>query len=142
MAKAIIKTQETKDSVAAFIGKQKDEQVRDDLRAITKLMEKATGAKARMWGSSIVGFGNCVYTSPATGRQVDWFYCGLSPRKANITLYLNAGGYERHAALMAKLGKHKVGGGCLYIKKLADVDVKILEKLITIAVKATKERVG
>ena len=142
MAKAIVKTVETKDSVVAFLAKQKDEQVRKDCGAITKLMEKATGERARMWGTSIVGFGNRVFTSPATGRQVDWFYCGFSPRKQNITLYLNAGGYDKHAELLAKLGKHKVGGGCLYIKKLADVDVKVLEKLIVTSVKGVKKMVG
>lgn len=134
MAKVVIKTQETKASVAAYIDAQKDEQVRDDCRALVKLMSAVTGEKPRMWGSSMIGFGNRVYTSSATGRQVDWMVCGFSPRKANLSLHLTTD-ISKQAALLKKLGKHKTGVGCLYVKKLADVDLKVLEQLVRAAVK-------
>jgi hypothetical protein len=92
------------------------------------MMEKATKEKPKMWGSSIIGFGKLRYKSPATGREVDWFKMGFSPRKANISLYLMD--LKRHAEALEKLGKHKTGVGCLYINKLDDVDVKVLENMI------------
>jgi hypothetical protein len=140
MAKAKIKTTENAGSVEAFIEAQ-PQQVRDDCRVIMKMMEKATGASAKMWGASLIGFGNYRHTSPATGRQVDWFHCGFSPRKANISLYLMPGSFETHAHLLEKLGKHSLGKGCLYIKRLADVDVKVLEKLIGTVAGASLRRV-
>ena len=134
MAKAEIKTKENTASVDAFIDAQKDEQVRDDSRALVKLMSAVTGEKPKMWGPSIVGFGNQVYTSPATGRQVDWMVCGFSPRKANLSLYLMAG-FEKRGELLGKLGKHSTGKGCLYSKLLADVDPKVLKTLVETSVK-------
>lgn len=85
-----------------------------------------------MWGSSIIGFGNVRYKSPATGREVDWFKVGFSQRKANVSLYLGLD-IRQHAEALSKLGKHKTGVGCLYINKLEDVDIKILEKMIEAA---------
>lgn len=82
-----------------------------------------------MWGTSIIGFGNYRYKSPATGREVDWFRTGFSPRKANLSLHLTMDS-KSHATTLDRLGKHKTGAGCLYIKKLADVDIKVLKKLI------------
>ena len=82
-----------------------------------------------MWGASLIGFGSRVYESPATGRQVDWFYIGFSPRKANISLYV-LNGFDKQEELLGKLGKHKTGKGCLYINKLADVDMKVLKQII------------
>ncbi len=140
MAKATIKTTENTGSVDAFINAQKEEQVRDDCRVIIKMMEKATGEPPKMWGASLVGFGNYLVTSPATGRQVDWFYCGFSPRKANLSLYLMPDTFEKHAALLDKLGKHSLGKGCLYIKRLADVDVKVLEQLVGTIAKGSLKR--
>ena len=87
-----------------------------------------------MWGSSILGFGNKIYKSPATDREVEWFKIGFSPRKANLTLYLVMD-IKKYEIELKKLGKHKTGVGCLYINKLEDVDLKVLEKLITIAAK-------
>jgi hypothetical protein len=98
------------------------------------MMEKAIGEKPQMWGSSLIGFGSKRYKSPATGREVDWFKIGFSPRKANISLHLVMD-LQRKADLLGKLGKHKTGVGCLYINKLADVDIKVLEKMIAAAVK-------
>ena len=128
-----IKTKQTSSSVASFIDSISDAQKRKDSRVILKLMEKATKEKPKMWGSSMIGFGNVRYKSPATGREVDWFKIGFSPRKANLSLHLID--IQRHADALNKLGKHKTGVGCLYINKLEDVDIKVLEKMIAAAVK-------
>lgn len=131
---AEIKTKETDSSVEDFINSVKDESKRKDSFTIIKLMQKATKAKPKLWGSSIISFGNKIYKSPATDREVEWFKIGFSPRKANITLYLVMD-IKKYAAELKKLGKHKTGVGCLYINKLEDVDMKVLEKLITDAAK-------
>ena len=128
-----IKTKPTSSSVDSFIDSIPDEQKRKDSRVILKMMEKATKEKPKMWGSSMIGFGNVRYKSPATGREVDWFKIGFSPRKANLSLHLI--NLERLADMLKKLGKHKTGVGCLYINKLEDVDIKVLEKMITEAAK-------
>jgi hypothetical protein len=131
---ANIKTKQTESSVAGFIDNLPDEQKRKDSLVILELMEKATNEKPKMWGSSLIGFGNVRYKSPATGREVDWFRIGFSPRKANLSLHLILD-LKQHAGELTKLGKHKTGVGCLYINKLGDVDIKILEKLIAAAAK-------
>jgi hypothetical protein len=130
---AIIKTKQTSASVENFIDSIPDEQKRKDSHVILKMMEKAMKEKPKMWGSSMIGFGIKRYKSPASGREVDWFKIGFSPRKANLSLHLID--LQRHADALKKLGKHKTGGGCLYINKLEDVDIKILEKMITAAAK-------
>jgi hypothetical protein len=130
---AQIKTKQTSSSVEDFINNIADEQKRKDSQVILKIMEKATKEKPKMWGSSMIGFGNVRYKSPATGREVDWFKIGFSPRKANLSLHLM--NIQMHADLLTKLGKHKTGVGCLYINKLEDVDVKILEKIFMAAAK-------
>lgn len=130
MAKlAKIKTTETTNSVEDFINKIADEQQRKDAQVISKMMEKATKEKAKMWGSSIIGFGNKRYKSPKTAREVDWMKIGFSPRKANLSLYLMSG-LKNQAEALKKLGKHKTGVGCLYINKLSDIDLKVLEEMI------------
>ena len=129
-----IKTKQTSSSVASFIDSIPDEQKRKDSRVILKLMEKAIKEKPKMWGSSLIGFGNVRCKSPATGREVDWFKIGFAPRKANLSLHLGLD-IQRHADALSKLGKHKTGVGCLYINKLDDVDIKVLEKMITVAAK-------
>lgn len=131
---AEIKTKPTSNSVDSFLEGIKEEQKRKDSYVILGMMEKAIGEKPRIWGSSLIGFGSKIYKSPATGREVDWFKIGFSPRKANLSLHLVID-LQRHADLLSKLGKHKTGVGCLYINKLADVDLKILEKLIKAGVK-------
>jgi len=100
---------------------------------VLQLMQKITKEKPKIWGSSMIGFGDKRYKSPATGREVDWFTIGFSPRKANLSLHLVID-MKKHATLLNKLGKHKTGVGCLYINKLEDVDLKVLEKLIEAAV--------
>ena len=128
---AEIKTKPTSISVESFIEGIADAQKREDSRIILKMMEKAMKEKPKMWGSSMIGFGDVRYKSPTTGREVDWFKIGFSPRKANFSLHLID--LKRHADSLTKLGKHKTGVGCLYINKLEDVDIKVLEKMITAA---------
>jgi Domain of unknown function (DU1801) len=130
---AEIKTKQTSSSVSGFIDSIPDEQKRKDSYVILKFMEKATKEKPKMWGSSMIGFGNVRYKSPATGREVDWFKIGFSPRKANLSLHLI--NLQLHTDALKKLGKHKTGVGCLYINKLEDIDIKVLEKMITAAAK-------
>lgn len=104
---------------------------------LLRIMKQATGAEPAMWGPSIVGYGRYHYKY-ASGREGDWFVAGFSPRKRDLTLYIVAG-FERYEALMAKLGKHTTGKSCLYIKRLADVDLTVLEELIASSVKHMKQ---
>lgn len=131
---AEIKTKPTAASVEDFINTVPDEQKRKDSFTILAMMRKATGEEPAMWGSSIIGFGNVRYKSPKTGREVDWLRIGFSPRKANISLYLTMD-VKKHGDALEKLGKHKTGVGCLYINKLADVDIKVLEGMIKTSLK-------
>lgn len=136
---AELKTKETKASVAAFLQKQAPER-RKDCRAVLKMMQEATGAKARMWGTSIVGFGKYRYRYDS-GREGEWMVLGFSPRKGDLTLYVLPG-LKAHAALLKRLGKHKTGKSCLYLKTLDDVDQKVLKEILKRAAKKTaKERV-
>jgi hypothetical protein len=96
--------------------------------AVLQLMAEVTGAEPKMWGDSIIGFGNYHYKY-ASGREGDWFLAGFAPRKQNLTLYIMAG-FDGYEALMASLGKYKTGKSCLYIKKLEDVDTAVLKQLI------------
>ena len=128
------KTKPTKVSVAAFIDALTDQTSRADAKALVKLMQSATGEKAKMWGPSIIGFGSYHYTYES-GREGDAPLIGFSPRKAATVLY-GATGCGDSEALLAKLGKHSTGKGCLYIKKLADVDQEVLEALIVKSVAA------
>ena len=127
--KAEIKTKENEASVEEFLNSVDDAQKRSESLGILEMMQKASKDKPKMWGASLIGFGSRVYESPATGRQVDWFYIGFSPRKANISLYV-LNGFDKQEELLGKLGKHKTGKGCLYINKLADVDMKVLKQII------------
>jgi peptide subunit release factor 1 (eRF1) len=130
---AEIKTKQTDSSVEDFIAKVPNDQKQKDSHTLLKLMEKASKEKPKMWGATIIGFGSKRYKSPASGREVDWFRIGFSPRKANMTVYLIDMG--AHAAALKKLGKHKIGGGCLYINKLEDIDMKVLEGMVQAALK-------
>ncbi|MEP7136637.1 MAG: DUF1801 domain-containing protein [Chloroflexota bacterium] len=130
---AELKTKLNNASVDKFLKGVKDEQTRADCYQIIELMQKAAKAEPKMWGTSIIGFGN-IHLKYESGRELDWFPIGFSPRKQNLTLYL-MGGMESKQELLGKLGKHSTGKGCIYIKKLADVDIKILNKLITASVK-------
>lgn len=132
---AEIKTKPTASSVEDFINTIANEQKRKDSLVLVKLMEKATKEKSVLWGSSIIGFGNKRYKSPISGREVDWFIIGFAPRKANLSLYLTTTLHSHDEETLKKLGKHKTGGGCLYINKLEDVDLKVLEGMIQAAAK-------
>jgi hypothetical protein len=127
MAKAELKTKETNASVEDFLNGIEDEQKRADCFQISKMMERATGERPKMWGSAIVGFGSTTLRYDS-GRELDWMKIGFSPRKEAITLYLNR--LSDLAADLERLGKHKHSKGCLYIKRLADVNTKVLETMI------------
>ena len=133
---AELKTKQTDQSVEKFLNDIKDEQQRKDSFAILKLMQSITKSQPKMWGSSIVGFGNYRYKYES-GREIDWFLTGFSPRKGNLTLYLMAGS-EWPKAIMEKLGKHKTGKGCLYITRMDDIRIDVLNELIQRSVKQRK----
>ena len=138
MAKnAELKTKLNDASVEDFLNTVSDEQIRADCFEITKLMKQVTKAEPKMWGSSIVGFGSYHYKG-ASGREGDWMLVGFSPRKQNLTLYIMAG-FDRYDELMKKLGKFSTGKSCLYIKKLADVDKKVLKELVSESVQFMKK---
>ena len=133
---AELKTKQTDLSASAFLAAIPEKQRREDCQAIAAMMEKATKAPAKMWGSSIVGFGT-YRLKYSSGREADWMIIGFSPRKSDLTLYVH-GGADEVEALYEGLGKYKRGKGCLYIKKLADVDQKVLQKIINTSVKHVK----
>ena len=132
---ADIKTKSTSASVEDFINSIKDEQKRKDSFVLLEMMKKATGEEPKMWGSSIIGFGQVRLKSPNTGREVDWLRLGFSPRKASLSLYISGDINHQHAEALKKLGKHKTGVGCLYINKLEDIDMKVLEGMIDASLK-------
>jgi Domain of unknown function (DU1801) len=129
------KTKPTKLSVAAFINGLTDQARRADAKALVKLMESASGEKPQMWGPSIIGFGSYHYRYDS-GREGDMPLVGFSPRKAATVLY----GMGEGKALLAKLGKHTTGKGCIYIKKLADVDQHVLAAMVAKSVAAIRAR--
>lgn len=132
------KTKPTKASVAGYLAAIENVEKRSDAKAILKLMQAATGEKPKMWGPSIIGFGSCHYTYES-GREGDMPIVGFSPRQAANVLY-GAIGFPGSEKLLLKLGKHTTGKGCLYIKRLSDVDGKVLEKLIAQGVANTRKR--
>lgn len=134
---AEIKTKPTSESVENFLNKISDEERRADCFAVAKIMEEITGEKPKMWGPSIVGFDSYHYKYDS-GREGDWPVTGFSPRKKDLTLYLMMG-FEKHKELMEKLGKHSAAKSCLYIKRLSDVHVPTLKKLIKVSVKDLKD---
>ncbi len=129
------KTRPTKQSVASFI-KGVDEERRKDCSTLVRIMKDAVGAPATMWGTSIVGFGT-YELKYADGRTADWPIIGFSPRKQDLTLYVGRG---VDGTLLKALGKHKLSGGCLYIRRLSDVDLAVLEKVVSASVKETRRR--
>jgi hypothetical protein len=130
---AEMKTKETKASVTEFLKSITDPQRREDAMAVTAMMEAATKTKPKMWGANLVGFGTQHYRYDS-GREGDWFRTGFAPRKDRLTLYLTSG-LARHPHLMEKLGKYTMGSACLHIRKLADVDRKVLKQLIAESLK-------
>lgn len=134
---AELKTKENDQSVDAFLNSIEDEKKREDCFTVLKIMKQITKKEPKMWGNSIVGFGNYHYKYE-TGREGDYFLTGFSPRKQNLTLYIMAG-FSQYEELMQKLGKYKTGKSCLYLKKLEDIDQKILKELIKCSVDSMKK---
>jgi Domain of unknown function (DU1801) len=132
------KTTPNDQDVEQFLNSLADERKRKDSFTILEVMKQVTGKEPRMWGSSIVGFGSYHYKYES-GREGDMILAGYSPRKQNLTLY-NMGGFERYDDLLKKLGKHTTGKGCLYIKRLNDVDLPTLKSLIEESVKYFKQK--
>ena len=131
------KTKPTTKSVPEFLEQIEDPKRKADCLTIAALMEKLSGSKPKMWGDSIVGFGDYHYKY-ASGREGDWFLVGFSPRKQNLTLYI-MGYLEFYTDILEGLGKFKHGKGCLYIKNLEDIDMDVLETLIVTSIKRLKK---
>jgi hypothetical protein len=128
MATAENKTQPTEQSVTYYLACLQPDRKREDAMAVNAMMRRVTGELPKMWGNSIIGFGKTHYRYD-TGREGDWFLVGFAPRKTNITLYIMPG-FKQYGPLLKRLGKHKKGKSCLYINKLADIDMGVLEKLV------------
>ena len=135
---AELKTKSTDLSVDAYLDAIVDETRRQDCRALVKLMSAVTKHAPKMWGTSIVGFGAYHYKY-ASGHEGDTCSVGFSSRKGDISIYILSG-FEEHDALLAKLGKHKVGKACLYVRRLSDIDLPILEQLVSRSVAEVRRR--
>ena len=138
MTMAELKTKPTAASVAGFINAIEDDQIRNDSKAISALMSKITKSKPKIWGSDIVGFGSYHYKY-ASGQEGDWMLTAFAPRKKKITLYIMPG-FDGHTELMKKLGPHSGGLSCVHIKRLSDLHLPTLKKLIDLSVKKLKKR--
>lgn len=134
---AELKTRPTQASVKEFLNQIPDEQRREDCFAVAKMMEEITGEKPKMWGPSIVGFGTYHYKY-ASGQEGDWPVAAFSPRKRDLTVYLMVG-FTKHSELMKQLGKHSTGKSCLYIKRLSDIHIPTLKKLIKQSLKDLRD---
>ena len=135
---AELKTGKNNASVSVFLNSIEDAQKRADAKKVAAMMRKATASNPKMWGTSIVGYGSYHYKY-ASGREGDWMLIGFSPRKQNLTLYIMAG-FSQFDALLVKLGKYKTGKSCLYVKQLADIDLKVLESLIIRSIKYMRSK--
>lgn len=127
------KTKPTEESVKDFLNRIPEAERREDCFVVAKIMEEITGDKPKMWGPSMVGFGTYRYKY-ASGREGDWPVAAFSPRKKDLTVYLMMG-FQKHDELMKKLGKHSSAKSCLYIKRLSDIHVPTLKKLIKTSIK-------
>lgn len=123
------KTQPTAVAVENYMNSIPDEGQKADCKNVLKLMEEVTGLKAQMWGKDIVGLGQYHYVGKS-GREGEWFKTGFAPRKNQLSLYF-IGGFDKHQAILDKLGKHKLGKGCLYVKNLENIDIEALKELIS-----------
>lgn len=132
---AELKTRKTTASVTAFLNAIENEQMRKDCKAVAKLMQEVTGEKPAMWGPAIVGFGSLEYTNTKAGGE--WPLTGFSPRKQNLTMYIMPG-FDKYEELLGKLGPHSTGKSCLYVRRLSDVHLPTLKKLIAASVKDRK----
>ena len=134
---AELKTKKNDQSVEKFLNTVTDPSKREDCFEIMKLMQEVTQEEPKMWGDSIVGFGDYHYKYKS-GREGDWFLIGFSPRKRKLTLYIMSG-FTRYDEILEKLGKHKTGKSCLYINKLSDINKEVLSQLATESVNFVKE---
>jgi len=134
---AELKTRRTGASVDEFIDAISDESVRQDCRTLVDLLRRVTGAEPAMWGDSIVGFGDYHYKY-ASGRENDWFYLGFAPRKRELALYVVAD-MERFEDLLRRLGKHRTSKYCLYVKRLSDIDLDVLEQIAAVSLQYLKD---
>lgn len=132
------KTRPNTQSVTAFLNGVENDTRRRDARVVARLMRTVTGKRARMWGSNIVGYDKYHYRYDS-GREGEFFMVGFSPRKANLVLYI-VPGFREYADLLARLGKHKTGKSCLYVNKLADVDLDVLTTLIRLSVEQMRKK--
>jgi hypothetical protein len=137
---ADLKTTPTTANVRAFLNGIDNDQRRQDCETLLRMMKRITRANPVMWGSGIVGFGS-YHFKYASGREGDWFLTGFSPRKQALTVYVMAG-FKRYGALMKKLGHHSTGSSCLYIKRLDDLDLAVLEDLIRESVSYVRKLAG
>lgn len=140
MAKTELKTKANEADPAAFLETVADERQRADSYVILDLMQRITGEPAKMWGPAIIGFGSRTLKYDS-GRELDWMLIGFSPRKASLTLYI-MDGFDRYDELLASLGKHKTGKSCLYVKRLADIDMAVLETLVTESVEHIRKGIS
>jgi hypothetical protein len=138
MGKYKLKTKENKKSVSAFLNSIKDVQKRNDTKALSAMIQKITGKKPKLWGSSIVGFDSYHYKYKS-GQEGDWPLTGFSPRKQNLTIYIMPG-FKKYSSLLNKIGKHKKSVSCLYVKRLEDLDQNVLKKMIADSVRVMKRR--
>lgn len=134
------KTQETDASVADFLAAIGHERRRREGRVIDEMMTRVTGAEGRMWGASMIGYGRYSY-SYASGKAGELFLTGFAPRKQAISLYIMPG-FSRYDDVLSQLGKHKTGRSCLYVNKLDDIDLNVLEKLVRLSVDFMREKYG
>ena len=126
---AELKTKVSNASVTMFIKSVEPEEKRKDCLTLLKIFKDATGEQPKLWGPSIVGFGQYHYESQRSAQKGDWMLTGFSPRKQNLTLYIMPG-FKEYGDLLAKLGKYKTSVSCLYIKRLSDIDTKVLVTII------------
>lgn len=131
------KTQETDADPADFLATVEDPQKRADCDKLLAMMEKASGEPPKMWGDSLIGFGSYHYKY-ASGREGDFMLTGFSPRKANLSIYIMPG-FEPYEDDLSKLGKHKLGRACLYVKRLSDIDEKVLERMVKDSIKRMRK---
>jgi hypothetical protein len=137
---AELKTRPTRASVTAFLNSIEDPGKRADAKKVAAMMRRATGARARMWGPSIVGYGTYTYTN-SSNKECEWMLTGYSPRKQALSVYIMSG-FSGFKTQLKKLGKHSTGRSCLYIKRLADVDEQVLDELIDRSVRLMKKKHG
>jgi hypothetical protein len=135
-----LKTKPNRESVETFLNSIDNEQKRNDAYTLLSLMKDISGEKPLIWGESIIGFGTYHYKYES-GREGDWFLTGFSPRKNNFSIYIMPG-FGKYDRLMDKLGKHKTGKSCLYINRLSDIDIEVLNQLIRESLKYMKQKYG